>query len=174
MNFMNPLRIFLVVALLLTACTHTYYITRHAEKAIVGGNGSMMSNDPPLSEAGQARAKALAAYLQDKQIGLIYSTNTIRTRSTAQPLADKLNLPVNLYGPVPGAGFIDSLIGVKKNVLIIGHSNTVDDFVNGLCKEKKVAGDLHDDEYDHLFVVRVKNFFGRHVRYEDIGYGKIR
>lgn len=171
---MNFLRCFVVIAFLLTACTHTYYITRHAEKATVSGNGSMMANDPPLSEAGIARAKALAAWLQDKNIGLIYSTNTTRTRSTAQPLAERLNLPIHIYGPAPDAHFIDSLQGVKKNVLIVGHSNTVDDIANGLCREKKVAADLHDDEYDHLFIVRVKNFFGRHVKFEDVDQGKLK
>ena len=74
---------FLVPVLVLTSCTRTYYIVRHAEKVVVNGNSSMMSNDPPLTEAGKERAEALKELLKTKKIGYIFSTNTIRTRSTA-------------------------------------------------------------------------------------------
>ena len=61
---------------------------------------------------------------------------------------------------------------LKKNILVVGHSNTVDDIVNGLCNSKKIAADLQDNEYDNLFVVKYKNFFGAHIKFEHTKYGK--
>ena len=58
-----------------------------------------------------------------------------------------------MYGPLPDSMFINKLNTLKKNVLIVGHSNTVDDIVNGLCGEVKIAGDLPETAYDNLFVV---------------------
>ena len=76
-------RLFLVAlpALLLTACGHTYYVVRHAEKATQEAN---MSSDVPLSEAGQQRAVALKEALDNKKIAYVFSTNTIRTTTTAK------------------------------------------------------------------------------------------
>lgn len=156
---------FLVPAILLTACSHTYYVVRHAEKAAPGQN---MSSDVPLTEAGQQRAEALKALLAGKKIDLIYSTNTIRAMATAKPTADYFHKTIKQYGPRPDPLFIDSLRKLKKNILIIGHSNTVDDLVNGLTKANSVPGDLQDSEYDNLFVIEVKK---RKVKFERRKYG---
>jgi hypothetical protein len=40
----------------------------------------------------------------------------------------------------------------KGNVLIVGHSNTVDDVVNGITG-KKVFADLKDTAYGDLFMI---------------------
>jgi broad specificity phosphatase PhoE len=148
---MKYLLLLLIVAF--ASCSHTYYIVRHAEKAVAGAN---MSSDVPLSDKGKERAEALKAILKDKKIGYIFSTNTIRTKSTAQPIADLLGLKIEIYKPVPDSAFIRQLRSLKKNVLIVGHSNTVDDIVNMLCGKKEVAGDLPDTEYSKLFIVTVK------------------
>lgn len=115
-----------------------------------------MTSDVPLSPAGGQRAEALKEVLRDKKIGYVYSTNTIRTRSTAQPLADLSGLPVRVYGPRPDSAFIQTLKDLDKNTLVVGHSNTVDDIVNMLCGYKAVPGDLNENQYDHLFIVRRK------------------
>jgi phosphohistidine phosphatase SixA len=157
-------------ALLLTACSHTYYVVRHAEK-VINTDATMMTSDPRLTEAGQRRTMALKDSLQDKKIRYIFSTNTIRTRSTAEPLRVYLKITTEIYGPKPDSVFITRLKGIKKNVLIIGHSNTVDDIVNGLCNTIKVSGDLNDSEYDNLFVVKYKRFFGTKIKFERKKYG---
>lgn len=156
----------LVPALLLTACSHTYYVVRHVEKLAQGQN---MSSDVPLSEAGKQRAEALKVLLIGKGIGHIYSTNTIRTMSSAKPTADYFHLTIQHYGPRPDPLFIDSLRKLKKNALIVGHSNTVDDIVNGLTGTTNVPGDLQDSEYDNLFVIKVK---GKKVTFERKKYGR--
>lgn len=157
---------FLMPALLLTACSHTYYVVRHAEKAAQGQN---RSSDLPLSEVGLQRAEALKVLLIGKGIGHIYSTNTIRTMSTAKPTADYFHIAIQQYGPRPDPLFIDSLRKLKKNTLIVGHSNTVDDIVNGLTGTTNVPGDLQDGDYDNLFVIKVK---GKKVTFGRKKYGK--
>jgi broad specificity phosphatase PhoE len=141
----------------LTACSQTYYIVRHAEKAVPAAGTTMMANDPPLSDAGKARANALLQLLKGEQVAHIFSTNTIRTRTTAEPLSQHLGVPIQTYGPKPDSAFIQQLKSLEKDALVVGHSNTVDDIVNMLCNEQKVPGDLADTEYDNLFIVTIKN-----------------
>ena len=140
----------------ITACSSShYYVVRHAEKTVLTkDSASMMMNNPPLSEAGKVRAFVLRDELVKKHIRHIYSTNTIRSRTTAEPLSQAGNIQIESYGN------IDSLVAllhsVKGNVLIVGHSNTVDDIVNKLSGKKEIASDLKDSEYDNLFILRGK------------------
>jgi phosphohistidine phosphatase SixA len=148
------------LSLFLFSCTTSYYIVRHAEKVTAEPN---MSTDVPLTDAGKQRAEKLKEILKDKKIGYIFSTNTIRTKTTAEPTANYFKLKTELYTK-PDSAFIVKLKSLKKNTLIAGHSNTVDDIVNLLCNEIKVESDLKDNEYDNLFVVKKKGrkyFFER-------------
>ena len=149
------MRLILVVfsSFFLFSCSQTFYVVRHAEKAAQAAN---MSSDVPLSTVGKQRAERLGGLLHDKKIGLIYSTNTIRTRTTAEPTANHFLLSINTYGPKPDSAFIKLLKSQKKNTLVVGHSNTVDDIVNMLCGETKVAGDLDETIYDNLYVIKRK------------------
>lgn len=152
-------RFFCVLSLFisLTACSQTYYIVRHAEKAAVNGNTNMNASDPLLTDAGKERAEALKELLKNENIGHIFSTNTIRTRSTAEPLSKQLGITIETYAPRPDAAFIQQLKGLKKNVLIVGHSNTIDDIVNMLCDRQKIPTDIDESVYNNLFVVTIKN-----------------
>jgi len=150
----NPILIAIIWCSLLS-CSHTVYVVRHAEKAAATDTtAKMMANDPPLSEAGKVRAIVLRDELGSKQIKHIYSTNTVRTRSTAEPLSTAIKINIGLYAN------IDSLISViksvKGNTLVVGHSNTVDDIVNKLCGQTKIPADLKDGEYDNLFIVKLQ------------------
>ena len=145
----------LVCSFFFISCSQTFYVVRHAEKA-AQPTGNMMSTDVPLSETGKQRAEKLKEILKSRKIGIIYSTNTIRTRTTAEPTANYFNLSINTYGPRPDSAFIELLRSRKENTLIVGHSNTVDDVVNMLCGESKVAGDLDESIYDNLFVIKRK------------------
>jgi phosphohistidine phosphatase SixA len=149
--------LFASLVFFLFSCSTTYYIVRHAEKDSPAMNAAvMMSTDPPLSSDGQQRALALMELLKNKKIGYIFSTNTIRTKATAQPTADYFGLPIEMYNPRPDSVFINKLRLLSKNTLIVGHSNTVDDIVNLLCGELKIPADLEDHEYDNLFIVKKK------------------
>jgi len=127
-----------------------------------------MTSDVPLSVAGQQRAVALKEVLKNKKISYVFSTNTIRTTTTAKPTADRFGLTIQTYGPRPDSAFIAKLKALKKNTLIVGHSNTVDEIVNGLTGTRAVPGDLQDSEYNNLFVVRVLR---KKVSFERKKYG---
>ncbi len=150
---------FIVIMLLLlsASCSHTYYVVRHAEKQ-QPSQGVVMNtpNDPPLSEAGTQRAERLKEILKHDKIRAIYSTNTTRTLTTAKPIADLVGITTVVYDLKKDTGFIPMLKGLKKNVLIVGHSNTVDDIVNALAGEQKVRGDLPDSAYSNLYRVKYK------------------
>ncbi|MBN8668229.1 MAG: histidine phosphatase family protein [Chitinophagales bacterium] len=156
------MRLLPFILLFLSSCSHSIYVVRHAEKAPAGPN---MNSDVPLSVPGQQRAEDLMNVLKDKKISIVYSTQTVRTVSTATPTADHFGVAIELYGPRPDSIFISKLLSHKKNLLVVGHSNTVDDIVNMLCGATKVAGDLGDKEYDNLYEVKVKGkkkiFVGR-------------
>lgn len=145
--------LFALIAVACMSCTHTYYVVRHAEKAAAGPN---MSSDVALSEDGQKRAQKLRDLLKNAKITEIFSTNTIRTKTTAQPTADYFKKDIQIYGPRPDSAFIQLIKSKKKNVLIVGHSNTIDDIANGLSGEKKVPGDLDDSNYNSLFIIKVR------------------
>jgi phosphohistidine phosphatase SixA len=155
-----------ILGICFASCSRTVYIVRHAEKASSGSAAKMMEDDPPLSDAGKVRALVLKAELSGKHITHIYSTNTIRTMSTAEPLSQAIKINIETYKS------IDSLVNVikstKGNALVVGHSNTVDDIVNKLCGQVKIEGDLKDGEYDNLFIVKIK---GRKIVFERHKYG---
>jgi len=163
--FMKKILLAAIPAILLTACSHTYYVVRHAEKASQETN---MTSDVPLSVAGQQRAEALKQELRGKKIVHVFSTNTLRTMSTARPTAEYFRLSIQTYGPKPDSAFIATLKKLKKNTLVVGHSNTVDDIVNGLTGSNSVAGDLQDSEYNNLFIIKIK---GKKLKYERKTYG---
>lgn len=152
----------------LTIKSQTYYIVRHAEKQ--SSSAGMTSTDnPPLTDAGLQRARVLKDFLKDKKIGYIFSTNTLRTISTVKPLSELTGIKISMYQK-PDRMFIDTLLSLQKNTLIVGHSNTVDDIVNKLCEAEHIHGDLPDSQYDNLYIVTVK---GKMVSYYAIKYGKV-
>ena len=126
------------------------YLVRHAEK---------MSNskDPALTEQGQLRAQSLSKVLNSKDITGIYSTNYKRTKGTAEPLSQRLGLPINLYDPSDLKGFSTELMKeIKGNVLVVGHSNSTPTLVNHLLGTE-TYNKLDESEYGDLFIVRISS-----------------
>lgn len=157
-NLLNANRI--MIRVFYTGClfflffcsTTTYYIVRHAEKESSGT--AMMQSDPPLSAEGEKQALDLKAYLQDKNIKTIYSTNYARTVATAEPLRQQLGINLKTYDPRNNGRLVEELKKIGDgNVLVVGHSNTVDDLVNGLTGENKMS-DLPDSAYGNVFIVK--------------------
>ena len=163
--------LYLLLAIFSSCGSVKYYIVRHAEKEAASA-GTVMNtpNDPPLSAAGKVRAIELREELKAKGIMYIFSTNTLRTISTAQPLNELRGTKIELYNSKDSLDyFIQKLKAIKKgNSLIIGHSNTVDDIVNKLCGEIKIPNDLPDSEYDNLYIVTKK---GKKMKFENKTYG---
>jgi broad specificity phosphatase PhoE len=170
------MRYFFIGLLMVVSCScgNTFYVVRHAEKAKpIAGSRVMDANNPPLTEAGMERALALKELLSGKNIRHFYSTNTIRTISTVQPLKEQsLQNTILLYSSKADSMdmFIRQLKAIKKgNVLVVGHSNTVDDIANKLCGYTVIPGDLKDNEYDNLFIIKRK---GEKYQFKMEKYGK--
>jgi broad specificity phosphatase PhoE len=137
---------------------------RHAEKE----TNTTMASDVPLSVQGKERAEALKDLLLSAHIRSIYSTNFLRTRATAEPLARVLKIEIQSYQPADTA-FIRSLRSNNENILIVGHSNTVDNIVNTLMGSVVIPADLTDTQYGDLFVIKRK---GKHYRLDRRRFGK--
>jgi len=121
------------------------YLVRHAERAEDG------TNDPPISEAGLARAQELAVVLEDAGIDHVHSTDLKRTRQTGAPLVEAAGLAVQVYDPSDLPAFAATLRAAPGRHLVLGHSNTTPELVAALGGD---AGEpLEDGEYDRLYVV---------------------
>lgn len=122
-------------------------VVRHAEKATG-------TSDPPLTEAGRARAGALAEIAADLGVRAIYSTSFRRTLETAGPTSDRLGVPIDTrFGPADSAGlaaYVRESHG-GETVLIVGHSNTVPAIVEALGGGEMAP--IPETEYGTLYVV---------------------
>ena len=126
------------------ASENVVVLVRHAEKVDD-------SRDPELSERGKARARALAAMLKDMELDTVYSTDFIRTRETARPLAELLGLEVKIYDGGELSAMADRLRASEGRVLVVGHSNTTPELVRLLGGAP--GAPIDDDEYDRLYLV---------------------
>jgi len=128
-------------------------VVRHAEK-------SAPSGDVPLSDVGQARARALIPIGQAAGVTAVITTQFQRTRQTGAPLAEAAGITAEVagvQGTVPEhAAAIAALIKQRhagKSVLVVGHSNTVPAIVHALGGPR--LPDICDEIYDDLFTVIV-------------------
>ena len=123
------------------------YLVRHAEKQPV-------SDDPGLTAAGRRRAVELAHLLQNAGIEAVYSTDFARTRDTAAPLAEQLDIPIRIYDPEQMEMLAAEMVRNGGCYLVVGHSDTTPELVGMLGGEPGPPID-EPTEYDRLYVVRV-------------------
>jgi phosphohistidine phosphatase SixA len=122
---------------------------RHAEAAI--------EDDPPLIEAGAARARELAAALRDAGVSAIITSEFRRTRETAAPLASALGLqPQVVSGQSSFSEHIEALGQTVRGyaggvVLVVGHSDTVPALIAALGGPKMPQ--ICDAVFDELFTL---------------------
>lgn len=92
------------------------YLVRHAEK----------NSAPPadLTPCGKQRAEDLIKVFRSIDLDVIYSTDVLRSVSTALPIAEQRNLSVELYDRPKLTDFAKKLLLEKKNALVVGHLNT--------------------------------------------------
>ncbi|MGE0885625.1 MAG: histidine phosphatase family protein [Blastocatellales bacterium] len=143
----------------------TVYLVRHAEKA------AEPAADPPLTEAGKKRAEELAHKLSQAGIKTIFTSQYLRTKQTAGPLAKLLGItatvvPVNMVIPTKMsatnarelspkylAEMVERVNSSPGDVLIAGHSNTVPELIKALGGD--IIPTIDESEYGDLFVVTV-------------------
>lgn len=149
---MKPTHAFLALCLTLllslTSCYNYYYIVRHAEK------GQLANPDTatPLSAAGMQRAAVLDDTLQNKNVTVIYVSEFLRTQQTAAPSAAAFGITPTMYSTSDGVESLVSQLRAisNRNVLVVGHSDTVPNLVLLLTGEN--VGTI--DDFDNLFVVK--------------------
>lgn len=129
------------------------YVVRHAEKIV----DDPKDKDPGLSAEGSERAIALLKELKGEKIDSIYTTNFKRTKLTAFPLADKIGISLKTYDPKDQKLLAKELIKYAKgkNILIVGHSNTVLEIIEAFGATKPIK-ELTDDDYDYIFEITIK------------------
>jgi broad specificity phosphatase PhoE len=152
----------LLISLCFNSCTTHLYFVRHAEKR---NNTDTTS----LSPLGQERAKALSELLIKASIDSIYATKYIRTQQTAQPLAHAIHKPIIIYNLDSLSEFSQKLVNQKgKNILVIGHSNTVPRMIQLLTGERV---EIQDNDFDNLFIVSIYRFLKTEIKLSQKTYG---
>ncbi len=127
------------------------YLVRHAEKV------SPTDPDPSLSEAGAARARALADTLAAAGVRRVIVSSRRRTTETAAPLLQRTGLTPEVV-PLTPTHVADVAAAVRRGggpVLVVGHSNTIPAIVGALGGPR--LPDLCDASYDQLFVVVLRD-----------------
>ena len=138
----------------------TVVLVRHAEKA------AEPREDPPLLESGNTRAQELARILEPVGIKAIYTSQFLRTKQTAEPLAKHLGitpvtLPIKMNPAKPKEISEQSYKDIVEKIfehpgdaaLVVGHSNTVPEVIKMLGGD--VAPVIDEKNFDDLFVVTV-------------------
>lgn len=125
----------------------TVVLVRHAEKA------EDDPRDPALSEAGQARALALAQALAASPPDAIYATHLRRTVQTAWPTHGASGAALSIRSAQEPAADLASHIlerHARGTILVVGHSNTLPDIVQALTGV--AVPPIDEQEYDRVHV----------------------
>lgn len=130
------------------------WVVRHAEK----DTSNTKDRDPDLSPEGKERAEDLMRYLKSEKLDSIFSTNYKRTRLTGFRLADHIGISIKNYDAANQDAWAKELLvnAQGKKMLIIGHSNTVQELLVALGAEKKPVKDLTEADYDYIFLLTIK------------------
>jgi probable phosphoglycerate mutase len=137
-----------------TANSTTVVVIRHAEKELA------TAADPPLSTAGQARAELLAKMFGDAagpgRLDGIYVSDTVRSKSTATPLASRLGITLKVAPNDDSKRLARRVLrdNSGKRVMIVGHSNTVPDIVAALSDRSDIPK-MDDKDYGVMYIVTV-------------------
>ncbi|HEY5971896.1 MAG TPA: phosphoglycerate mutase family protein [Pseudoxanthomonas sp.] len=132
------------------SATATFVVVRHAERS------NDDAHDPSLSDAGHARAYALARLLARAPLKAAYATGYRRAQQTAQPAAEEQRLVVTTYDTESTAAAFATQLRVTHadgTVLVVGHSNTVPEIVAALSGQS--VEPMADDDFGQLYRVNI-------------------
>jgi len=154
MKFLKTLTILFVFSIIASSCSQTItkiYVIRHAEK---GPDTNNDGNPDLLNPQGVNRAQDLSRYLKDVGISAVYTTGYKRTIQTSAPLRTELGLDTLHYSPAEADNLVNRILAdyPGKSVLVVGHSNTADDVINGFQGTPPLIN-IPDDEFDHMFLI---------------------
>ncbi|HEY0004084.1 MAG TPA: phosphoglycerate mutase family protein [Pyrinomonadaceae bacterium] len=136
----------------------TVYFVRHAEKE------AAPPQDPALTEAGKLRSQELARILAPSGIKTILTTQFLRTKLTAEPLAKQLgitpravNIKMNPTNPRQVSEqsvreIVDRIYErAGEGILVVGHTNTIPDIIKMLGGDPALS--IDEKRFDDLFIV---------------------
>jgi phosphohistidine phosphatase SixA len=131
------------------------YLVRHAEK--------QTGTDPELTDAGKKRAGDLMRALQNKNVQRIYVTQFKRTQMTGDSMRLQLGIDtVHYQADENGIDLFNKIAAhndFNTTILIIGHSNTLPDYIKKLGVANYPQVNIVDTEFDNLFKVYYKRPF---------------
>ena len=144
---------YLSILFLLGSCTQTFYIVRHAEK-------ENDTEEAGLSQTGIQRGVDLEKWMADKKLDTVFTSTKRRAVLTGL----SVSLPESVYqialdqsSDAAVNAFIERLkkISSTKNILIVGHTNTIPRIVFGLS----AAGiePIPENDFDNLYIITKKN-----------------
>jgi broad specificity phosphatase PhoE len=136
----------------------TYFLIRHSEK----DRSNHDNKNPHLTKKGAVRAENWSKIFNYFDIDAVYSTDFKRTLETAFPIAKSNNLNVIKYHPInlDVNNFISTTKG--KNVVIVGHSNTIPNLANKIIG-KKIYEDIEDSNNANLYIITMEGKAVSHV-----------
>ena len=156
MTAMVGVVILLVVAwLLITSTSTTVIVVRHAPQ-VLGEAGA----EAPLTPEGQARAALLAQLLGDtrlrSRVEAIYVSATLRSRSTAAPLAKSLGITPEIVPREDVRSLVRDILRdhTGATVLVVGHADTLPAIVSALSGEKDIPP-VASGDYSTMYIVTV-------------------
>jgi len=129
-----------------------FFLIRHAEKE----RTDLQNKNPNLNEKGKLRALKWAEVFKNIEFDKIYSTNYHRTLETVMPISKKSKKEILIYSPskINYGKFLSD--NNNNKVLVVGHSNTIPVFVNGLIKQN-FYGQINDTNNSNLYIVKICN-----------------
>ena len=152
------------ILFLFSSCTTTFYIVRHAEKQ--GGS------NPSLTVAGQQRANDLRDELAGVGIDNVITSHLNRTIETGAPTAVGNSLTAESINAGDMQALVDRCRSFTDNrqILVVGHSNTVPMLIDSLLKREEGIS-ISEDDFDNLFIVKIKRGTSVVRRFERRTYG---
>jgi broad specificity phosphatase PhoE len=164
---MKKIIILFALIVALSACSTTrIYIVRHGERL-------NSSDTTSLSADGLVRAQDLAQLMSDKKLDSVFTSNYTRTRQTASPTAKRFGLRMTEYNPRPTELISSRLKKISnKNILVVGHSDTILEIAKGL-EAKPKRQKIESTDFDNVLTVIIKKQFGiKKTTIEESTYGK--
>jgi broad specificity phosphatase PhoE len=137
----------------------TVIFVRHADTDTAMDQGG----DPPLNAEGRARAEALADFLRDidvtASVDAIYASIARRTQQTAEPLAKRLGLEIEIADPYDVERFMGRVLREHTGdiVLIVSHSDTIAPLIDELHGHQNLP-QIAPDEYDNVYIITISRF----------------
>jgi broad specificity phosphatase PhoE len=154
--------------LIVVGLVYCYFCCGPATTVLLVRHADRQGSDDALSREGIARAQALAQVAGKWGITAIFTSDAARTQQTAEPTAEALGIK-----PVAVTGVAELVEAIRtshqgRNVLVVGHSNTVPQIIAALGGPAVTIG---ESEYDNLFVLTIYRCPWQRVALTKLRYG---